>query len=99
MKEGFENIDEVFKQAFDGFEGNVDPSVWTNVQNSISSNVGSPQADPVSSVAVNTVAKSIALKIAAGVIALGTVVGGVYYANSSDVETEDVLFKKQSIHQ
>ena len=36
MKEN-NNIEELFKQKFDGFEGNVDPSAWTNIQQGINS--------------------------------------------------------------
>lgn len=78
MKDGLENIDEVFKQAFDGFEANVDPSVWNNVQNSINSGVGStPQVEPSS---IAGVGKSLALKIVSGVAIVGTVATAIYVA-------------------
>ncbi|MDF1672467.1 MAG: gliding motility-associated C-terminal domain-containing protein [Vicingaceae bacterium] len=96
MKDGLENIDEVFKQAFDGFEANVDPSIWSNIQNGINagSTGGSPQADPVSSVATNTVAKSVVVKIAAAVIAVGTIATATYYIATSpkdEVIVENVV--------
>ncbi|MBL4594810.1 MAG: PKD domain-containing protein [Flavobacteriales bacterium] len=80
MKDGLENIEEVFKQAFDGFESNVDPSVWNNIQNSISSGSGSgstPQVDP--SAVASTVGKSLALKIVAGVVLVSAVATSAYF--------------------
>ena len=96
MKDGLENIDEVVKQAFDGFEANVDPSVWSNIQNGINagSTGGSAQADPVSSVATSTVAKSVVVKIAAAVIAVGTIATATYYIATSpkdEVVVENVV--------
>lgn len=79
MKDGLENIDKIFKQAFDGFEANVDPSVWSNVQNSISSGSGgssSLQVDPSTIVGVG---KSLALKIVAGVVIVGTIATTAYF--------------------
>lgn len=96
MKDGLENIEEVVKQAFDGFEANVDPSVWSNIQNGINagSTGGSAQADPVSSVATSTVAKSVVVKIAAAVIAVGTIATATYYIATSpkdEVVVENVV--------
>ena len=31
MKKELKNIDEIFKQAFDEFEADVDPSIWNNI--------------------------------------------------------------------
>lgn len=77
MKDGLENIDEVFKQAFDGFEANVDPSVWSNVQSSINSGAGStPQVDPST---IAGVGKSLALKIVAGAAIVGTLATATYF--------------------
>lgn len=80
MKDGLENIDEIFKQAFDGFESNVDPSVWNNIQSSISSGSGgssSPQVDP--STVAGIAGKSLALKIVAGIVLVGTVATSAYF--------------------
>lgn len=98
MKDVLENIDEVVKQAFDGFEANVDPSVWSNIQNGINagSTGGSAQADPVSSIATTSVAKSIVVKIAAAVIAVGTIATATYYIATSpknEVVVENVVDK------
>lgn len=91
MKDGLENIDEVFKQAFDGFEANVDPSVWTNIQQSISSGGVTPQADPVSSAVVSSTVKSVVVKIAATVLAVGTIATATYYIATSPSEKEEVM--------
>lgn len=98
MKDGLENIDEVFKQAFDGFEANVDPSVWTNVQNAIGSGGVATQADPVSSTVGSAVTKSIAVKIAAAVIAVGSIATAGYYItnnNSEENQKEEIAVVPQ----
>lgn len=86
MKDGLENIDEIFKQAFEGFEANVDPSVWTNVQNAIAGGTGAadttPKIDPST---VNTVVtKSIITKIAIGVALVGALGTAGYYIAIND---------------
>lgn len=85
MKDGLENIDEVFKQAFDGFEANVDPSVWSNIQNGINvgSTGGSAQSDPISSAVSTSIVKSVVVKIAAAVVAVGTIATATYYVATS----------------
>ena len=101
MKDGLENIDEVFKQAFDGFEANVDPSVWNNVQNSINSGAGStPQVDPSSVTGI--AGKSLAVKIVAGAALLGTVATATYFVPSlfeeeNPVVTENVMAEEQDL--
>jgi len=98
LKDGLENIDEVFKQAFDGFESNVDPSVWSNVQHSISSGSGgssTPQVEP--STVSGIVGKSIALKIITGVIAVGTIGAGAYLAPDFFEANENVVVENIAI--
>jgi gliding motility-associated-like protein len=90
LKNGLENIDEVFKQAFDGFEANVDPSVWTNIQNSIASGT-TPPTDPVSTSVATTITKTVALKIAAAVIAVGTIATATFFIVTSQKETKEVV--------
>jgi gliding motility-associated-like protein len=96
LKDGLENIDEVFKQAFDGFESNVDPSVWNNIQSSITSGSSgansTPQMDP--SVVSGVTGKSLALKFVAGVVLLGSVATATYVAlttNKENVVTENIV--------
>jgi PKD repeat protein len=79
LKEGSENIDEFFKQTFERFEAEVDPSVWANVQNSIAPSVGAGSTMPPNAASNAIVGKSIALKIVAGFIALGSVATGSYF--------------------
>jgi len=76
MKEGLDKIDEIFKQAFDGFEAHVDPNVWTSVQQSIGNTI-LPKTNPSLS---TTLTKSLLLKVAAGVVAVATVAVSVYVA-------------------
>ena len=92
MKDGLENIDELFKQTFDGFESNVDPSVWSNVQSSIGSGSGgssTPQVDP--SVVTSIAGKSLAVKIVAGVALLGAVATSVYFIPDLFKDKENVV--------
>lgn len=93
MKDGLENIDEVFKQAFDGFEANVDPSVWTNIQSGLSAGAtsGTPQVNPVSTAVKSSVMKSAIVKIAATVVAVGTIATASYYVATSGEEEEKVV--------
>ncbi|MCB0401261.1 MAG: gliding motility-associated C-terminal domain-containing protein [Flavobacteriales bacterium] len=95
MKDGLENIDEVFKQAFDGFEANVDPSVWTNVQQAIGGGVA-PQANPASSAAGSAATKAVVLKIASAVIAIGTIATAGYFAvDAMQDETQPTVIVEQ----
>jgi len=41
VKKELKNIDEIFKQAFDEFEADVDPSIWNNIQNALDSSTDS----------------------------------------------------------
>ncbi len=90
MKNELENIDEVFKQAFDGFEANVDPSVWTSIQSSIGSSAAS-------SVASGVVGKSIALKIVAGVVAVGAITTGAYFVSGNLNKKSTVLTENKVV--
>ena len=91
MKDGLENIDEVFKQAFEGFEANVDPSVWTNVQNAIGSGAGATDATPkIEPSTVTTVAtNSIITKIAVGVALVGGLGTAGYFVVNTGEEIDD----------
>lgn len=93
MKDGLENIDEVFKQAFEGFEANVDPSVWINIQSGLNAGAtsGSPQVDPISSTVTSSVAKSAIIKIAATVVAVGTIATASYYVVTSGDNKEKTV--------
>lgn len=77
MKGNLNNIEDLFKQSFDGFEGNVDPSVWANVSQSI----GAAGAGGAASGGLSVLAKSL---IIGGSIAAATVVGVVIYSNSTE---------------
>ena len=72
MKEDI-NIDELFKQKFENFEGEVDPSVWSNVQQSINSSAAG-SAGGLSSIAKVAIVTGIATVTAVS----------VWYATSLD---------------
>lgn len=90
MSKGIENIDEVFKQAFDGFEADVDPSVWNNIQSSIAS--GSVASSSANSVGLG---KSVILKIAAGIIAVGAIATTTYYVTISSEQKEELIISQE----
>lgn len=91
MSEGLNNIDKIFKDAFDGFEANVDSSVWTNVQNAIGGGA-SGTADATPKIDSSTVAsggmKALVAKIAIGVAVVGTV-GTVGYFIADNINNSD----------
>ena len=76
------NIDELFKQGFDGFEGDVDPSAWTNIQQ----NLGQVGASGVStSTALYTVGK-----VAAIIGFVGLTAASVWYFSGEDIKTSEI---------
>lgn len=86
MDKKIENIEEVVKQAFDGFEANVDPSVWSNIQGSIAS------GSAATSVATSTVGKAVILKMVAGFIAIGTIATATYFVlDDSETTTKEIV--------
>ena len=85
MKKDFNNIEEVFKNAFDGFEANVDPSVWSNIQSHISAGNGLP--NNLSSVA-SSASKAVLTKIVAGVVIASGLATSVYYLSDSKNEVK-----------
>lgn len=92
MKKGFENIDEVVKQAFDGFEAEVDPSVWNNIQGSI--NAGGGADSSIQSSASSNLGGSAALKFVAGVAAVGVIAAAIYFSSdktNNKVSNEQIV--------
>lgn len=85
MKKDFNNIEEIFKNAFDGFEANVDPSVWSNIQSNISAGNGVPN-NPSSVVA--SASKAVLTKIVAGVVIATGLATSVYYLSDTNKEVE-----------
>ncbi len=81
MKKDLENIDEIFRDAFDGFESNVDPSVWSNVQNAVN---GAKPLPNTSTTLTNGIAKATFFKIAAAAAIVGSTIGSIYYYNNSE---------------
>jgi len=80
LKNGLENIDKIIKQAFDGFEGNVNPNVWNNVQNAIkiAPNTATPNIKKLPS-NVSAITKVVALKIAVVVVVASGIVSSIVY--------------------
>jgi PKD repeat protein len=96
LKDGLENIDEIFKKAFDGFEVDVDPSVWSNVQNAVNSGAGASGASSATSVSTG-LAKATLLKIVAGVVAIGTLTTSVLYFSNTKDNSEHSIAKNNVV--
>lgn len=93
MKNGLENIDKIIKQAFDGFEGNVNPNVWNNVQNAIkiAPNTATPNIKKLPS-NVSAITKVVALKIAVVVVVASGIVSSIVYfqyKNKANITSEN----------
>ena len=78
MKNDLENIDQLFKESFDGFEADVDPGIWNAIQSSIGS----------SSLASTVVGKTLALKVAAGILVVGSLTAVIYTTSINRVASE-----------
>jgi gliding motility-associated-like protein len=76
------NIEELFKQKFEGFEGNVDPSAWTNIQQGINS----AGASGATSAGLSGIAK---VAIIAGVISV-TAVSVWYFSGNEEEALNDI---------
>lgn len=91
MSKDFNNIEDIFKEAFEGFEANVDPSVWANIQQNIS--VGGNGVSPNNPTTVVAGSSKMALtKLVAGIAIAAGVVTSSYYlfvdANDSQVKEQ-----------
>jgi gliding motility-associated-like protein len=87
VKKEFNHIEDIFKDAFDGFEANVDPSVWSTIQSNIGTGNGATPNHPVSSI-VSSTSKAILTKFIAGAaifVGLATV---TYYLVVDDTTQE-----------
>lgn len=69
MKNIHNNIEEIFKNAFENYEANVDASVWNNVQQSINSSAAS-----TGNAATSIASKSALIKIAAAIVISSAVI-------------------------
>jgi len=97
LKKGLENIDEVFKQAFDGFEADVDPGVWSNIQNSIATGVGA-ESSVQSTMTSAGAGKSVLLKFVAGFVVLGTIATTAYYLKDNiDSQKSNEMTKELAV--
>ena len=87
MKKDFNNIEDIFKDAFDGFEANVDPSVWSNIQSNIGAGNGATPNHSVTSVATST-SKAILTKFIAGAAIFAGLATATYYLIVDDTTQE-----------
>lgn len=89
------NIEELFKEAFDGFEADVDPGVWSNIQNQISGNAPSGQGQSASSGGASGGAGAAGLtKIIAAVALVGAVGYGIYEFVIKDKRQDKLVEQK-----
>jgi len=80
----YNNIEELFKQGFEGLEGNVDPSAWANIQQSLgqgATSTGAAAAGGLSGVG----------KVAAIIGIVGAAATGVWYFSGDDTKEENAL--------
>lgn len=87
MKKDLNDIENLFKDAFDGFEANVDPSVWSNVQSNIGAGNGVAPKDSVSSAATSA-SKAILTKFIAGAAIFTGLATATYYLIVDDSTQE-----------
>lgn len=67
MSKDFNNIEDIFKEAFDGFEANVDPSVWSNIQQNIGAGSNGVTPNNPGSAVVSS-SKALLTKLVAGIV-------------------------------
>ena len=85
MKKDLNNIENIFKEAFDGFEANVDPSVWNNIQSNIGGTTGAGSA----------MSKAMLTKAVLGVAIVAGIASSTYYfiANENSKKTDNVVIE------
>lgn len=89
------NIEELFKEAFDGFEADVDPGVWNNIQSQISGNAPSGQGQGASSGGASGGAGAAGFaKIIAGIALVSAVGYGVYELVIKDKQQDKLVQQK-----
>ena len=87
MKKDLNDIENLFKEAFDGFEANVDPSVWGNVQSNIGAGNGAAPKHSGSS-ATTSASKTILTKFIAGAAIFTGLATATYYLIVDDATQE-----------
>lgn len=87
MKKDLNDIENLFKEAFDGFEVNVDPSVWSNVQSNIGAGNGATPNHSISSV-TSSASKAILTKFIAGAAIFTGLATATYYLIVDDSTQE-----------
>jgi flagellar hook assembly protein FlgD len=84
------NIDELFKQGLESFEGNVDPSAWTNIQQGLGQTAASTGAATTGG--ISTIGK-----VAAVIGLVGAAATGVWYFSGDDTQKENVLTEQTDV--
>ena len=99
MKKDLNDIENLFKEVFDGFEANVDPSVWGNVQSNIGAGNGVTPKHSGSSAATST-SKAILTKVIAGVAIATGLVSATYYliVEDSTQKINNSIVKNATTH-
>jgi len=95
VKKGLENIENIFKDVFDGFESNVDPNVWSNVQNAIGSGTTGGLDPNVTNIA-GTASKTVALKIVTAVVIVSAVITSIVYIGTENEVQENNILEKSA---
>lgn len=81
------NIEELFKHKFENFEGNVDPSAWNAIQQSVQGSSGATASKGMSSLT----------KVATIVGIAGATTAAIWYVNTNKTEEKPVTEKTESI--
>jgi len=75
------NIEELFKQKFENFEGNVDPSAWNAIQQSVQGSAGASGSAGISGFT----------KVASIVGIVGATTAAIWYANTNDTTEQPIV--------
>lgn len=94
MKKDLNHIENLFKNKFDGFEANVDPSVWNNIQSNIGGTTG----------IAASATKAILTKVIAGVVIATGLATSTYFLlvkennkNSNQIIVENTITPTQQL--
>ena len=86
----YNNIDELFKQGFEGFEGNVDPSAWANIQQGLGQGAASTSS------AVSGGLSGVG-KVAAIIGIVGAAATGIWYFSGEETKKESPLTEQTTV--
>ncbi len=86
MKNDLNNIENLFKDAFDGFEANVNPAVWTNVQHNLNATGNSVSPNKPETLVGSTSKASLTKILIAAAVAVGVAVPSYYILTSNNTD-------------